>query len=265
MHTGIPAAPDVALRRAVLAVYVVDDLDLLIDDQGVLLTTPTARRVRWHEVAASVAGMDPESTIGRARVGAWLHGRRAVADHPVAVLADRARPVGLPVDHPLHPGPDWVCESVLGGALDIGFGFLGLGGDPDDVVIVPPGALAAEGIDPAPWWPRARRYLEKMGMIAAARLTTGTQRELRPIGDCDVVTLLASRLLRRALCGTDGTGMCTAAVPMRRRGWLNLAGIDPLFTVAAAAASDLAERGFSRPLLVTVDEVTLARGPCAAG
>ena len=175
------------------------------------------------------------------------------------MLAERARPVGLPVDHPLHPGQDWVQDRVGGGALDVGFGFLGVRGDPDEVVIVPPGALGAEGINPAPWWPEARRYLEKMGMIAAGRLSTGTRGVLRPIGDCDVVTLLASRLLRAALSGIDGTGMCTAAVPMRRRGCLDPTRIDPTFTVAAAAATDLADRGFSRPLLVTDDEVTLAR------
>jgi len=167
--------------------------------------------------------------------------------------------VGLPADHPLHPGPDWVQERVLGGALDLGFGFLGLRGDPDQVIIVPPGALAAEGINPAPWWPDARSYLEKMGMIAAGRLATGATGYLRPIGDCDVLTLLASALLRRALCGPGESGMCGLAVPTRRRGWLDLARIDPAFTVAAAAACDLTERGFSRPLLVTADEVTLVR------
>ena len=247
------------MRRAVLAVYVVHELDLLIDDEGVLLTDPTARRVRWDDLAAAVTGIDPESPLGRARVGAWLHGRRAVADHSVAVLAERARPVGLPVDHPLHPGPDWVCDRVLGGALDVGLGFLGVGSDPDEVVVIPPGALAAEGINPAPWWPDALRYLEKMGVIAAGRLRQGAPGMLRPIGDCDVVTLLASRLLRRALCGPDGTGMCSAAVPMRRRGWLDLARIDPAFTAAAASATDLRDRGFSRPLLITADEVALAR------
>ena len=81
---------------------------------------------------------------------------------------------------------------------------------------------------------------------------------LRPIGDCDVVTLLASRTFRTALCAQDGTGMRAAAVPMRRRGWLDLSRIDPAFTVAAAAATDELARGFSRPLLVTVDEVTLS-------
>ena len=253
-------ARDIALRRAVLAVYVLDELDLSIDDDGVVLTGPAPRRVPWAVLAAAVTGFDPETAVGRARVGAWLHGRRAVADHSVAALCRRVRPVGLPVGHPLHPGPDWVYERVLGGALDVGLGFLGLHGDPDEVVVVPPGALAAEGIDPAPWWPAAHAYLDQMGVIAAARLSTGAPGLLRPIGDCDVVTLLASRSLRLALCAADGTGMCAAAVPMRRRGWLDLARIDPAFAVAAAAATDSVERGFSRPLLLTADEVTLARG-----
>jgi hypothetical protein len=108
-----------------------------------------------------------------------------------------------------------------------------------------------------PWWPVARDYLERMGAVAAQRL--GDAPLLRPIGDCDVVTLLASRTLREALCGADGTGMRAAAVPMRRRGWLDLSRIDPAFTVAAAAATDLESRGFSRPLLVTADEVALAQ------
>ena len=251
--------PDVALRRAVLAVYVIDNLELRIEDDAVVLTGPTSPQVPWAALAAAVRGVDPDSDAGRARVAAWLHGRRAVADHTVAGLAERARPVGMPVDHPLHPGADWVQERVLGGALDLGFGFVGLRGDPDEVIIVPPGALAAEGVNPAPWWPHARAYLETMGAIAASRLAGDVTGHLRPTGDCDVVTLLASALLRRALCGVDGTGMCSVAVPMRRRGWQDLARIDPSFAVAAAAACDLTARGFSRPLQITADEVTLAR------
>ena len=81
---------------------------------------------------------------------------------------------------------------------------------------------------------------------------------LRPIGDCDVATLLGSRTLRAALCAADGSGLRAAAVPMLRRGWLDLSRIDPAFTAAAAAATTPQERGFQRPLLLTVDEVTLA-------
>ena len=50
--------------------------------------------------------------------------------------------------------------------------------------------------------------------------------------------------------------MCTAIVPMRRRGWTRLALVDPAFGPAAAAATDPADRGFARPLLLTADEVT---------
>jgi hypothetical protein len=44
---------------------------------------------------------------------------------------------------------------------------------------------------------------------------------------------------------------------MRRLGWTRLALIDPAFALAAAAASLAADRGFPRPLLLTVDEVTM--------
>jgi hypothetical protein len=72
------------------------------------------------------------------------------------------------------------------------------------------------------------------------------------------VTLLGSRTLRAALGAMDGTGLRAVAVPMRNRGWLDLTRIDPAFTSAAAAATEATDRGFERPLLVTVDEVTLA-------
>jgi hypothetical protein len=186
----------------------------------------------------------------------WLRGRRIAADIHPDHLRELARPVGLPVDHPLHPGLDWVRHRVLGDVLDLGFGFVGVGSDPDEVVVVPQGALDAARIDPLPWWPVARDYLERMGALAAQRLAANPV--LRPIGDCDVVTLLGSRALRAALCESDGTGMRAAAVPMRRRGWLDLTRIDPAFTAAAAAATSAGERGFVRPLLLTADEVTMA-------
>ena len=154
-------------------------------------------------------------------------------------------------------------HRVLGGAIDLGFGFVGVGPDPDEVVIIPQGALDAAGIDPAPWWPVAVDYLERVGAVAAQRLADVPM--LRPIGDCDVVTLLASKTFRAALCSQEHTGMRAAAVPMRRRGWLDLSRIDPAFTVAAAAATDELARGFSRPLLVTADEVTLSIGWRPAG
>jgi hypothetical protein len=247
-----------ALRRLALAVCVLDDVDMEPLDDGVLLTGANQEpvEVSWREMRRALAGAELEGDVARMRVRSYLTGRRIAADRDLDELRQRARPVGLPVDHPLHPGLDWVRHRVLGGAIDLGFGFVGVGPDPDEVVIIPQGALDAAGVDPAPWWPVARDYVERMGAIAAQRLVDVAM--LRPIGDCDVVTLLASHTFRTALCNQEGTGMRAAAVPMRRRGWLDLSRIDPAFTIAAAAATDEQARGFSRPLLITVDEVTLS-------
>jgi hypothetical protein len=235
---------------------VLDDIDMVPLDDGVLLTGAEPVEVTWREMRRALAGADLEGDIARLRIRAYLTGRRIAADCRPDELRVRARPVGLPVDHPLHPGLDWVRQRVLGGAIDLGFGFVGVGADPDEVVIIPQGGLDAAGIDPTPWWPVALGYLERIGAVAAERLAEIPM--LRPIGDCDVVTLLASRTFRTALCAQDGTGMRAAAVPMRRRGWLDLSRIDPAFTIAAAAATDESARGFSRPLLVTVEEVALS-------
>lgn len=256
-------APDsVELRRLALAVSVLDDVDLVPMDDGVLLTGANPVEVSWLELRRALAGadsVDAAEDLGRARVSAWLRGRRIAADTHPDLLRDLARPVGLPVDHPLHPGLDWVRHRVLGDVVDLGLGFVGVGRDPDEVVVIPQGALDAAGVDPLPWWPVARDYLERMGAVAATRLVDNPDNPvLRPIGDCDVVTLLASRALREALCAQDGSGMRAAAVPMRRRGWLELTRIDPAFTAAAAAATAPDERGFARPLLLTIDEVGIA-------
>jgi hypothetical protein len=63
--------------------------------------------------------------------------------------------------------------------------------------------------------------------------------------------------LRAELAGTDG-GMRAVVAPMRRRGWTRLSRLDPAFGPAAAMATDPEDRGFIRPLLVTVDEVVQA-------
>jgi hypothetical protein len=249
-----PGSPE--LRRIALAVSVLDDVDIVPMDDGVLLPGVIPVEVGWVELRRALGGAAPESDLARARIRGWLVGRRTVADRHPDELRELARPVGLPVDHPLHPGLDWVQQRVMGDALDLGFGFLGVGNDPDEVVVIPQGALDAAEIDLPGWWPDMVDYLERMGGLAGERLSTGAV--LRPIGDCDVVTLLGSRLFRLAMSTRDGTGLRAVAVPMRRRGWLDLSRIDPAYVIAAAAATDPLERGFSRPLLLTVDEVTLA-------
>ena len=124
------------------------------------------------------------------------------------------------------------------------------------MTVVPEGVLAAFGLDSARWWPAALSYLEDMGAMAVVRWRRNPRHPLRPMGDCDVVSLLGSAVLRGALAGDQG-GMRAIAVPMRSRGWLDLRGIDPAFSLAAAALTDPADRGFARPLLLTVEEVAL--------
>jgi hypothetical protein len=52
--------------------------------------------------------------------------------------------------------------------------------------------------------------------------------------------------------------MRAVAVPMRSRGWFDLARIDPPFVAAAWTATAAPQRGLPRPALVTADEVCLA-------
>ena len=245
---------DVELRRGVLAVSVLHDVDVEPSPLGAVLTGTPSVWISWAECRRALAGYDPETT-GRRRLADWLQARRWAADLPAADLRERLRPVGLPVDHVLHPGLDWVRVRVLGDALDLGLGAVDLDpADPDRVVLLPPPALEYAGLDTDETWTRAAQLLEDLGALAAERVKRDTKGLLRPIGDCDVVTLMGSRALRTALAQEAG-GMAAAVVPMRRRGWTKLAGIDPAFGPAAAAATSAEDRGFRRPLLVTADEL----------
>lgn len=250
-----PTIPE--LRRGVLAVCVLSDLDLLPDEDGVLLTAPPALHVSWTECRRALAGHDPEGVPGRARLTDWLLARRWSADAGRETVELALRPVGLPVDHAAHPGLDWVCERVMGDALDLGLGAVGLDPeDPDRVVLLPASVIDALGIDREVVWMAARARLERMGELAAKRTRLDPKGLLRPYGDCDAVTLLGARSLRAALAAASD-GMGAAVVPMRSRGWTRLALIDPAFGPAAAAATSAQERGFVRPLLLTADELTL--------
>lgn len=248
----------VELRRGVLAVSVLKDLDVEPGTRGVTLPGEPEVFVSWLECRRALAGYHPESAEGHARLGRWLLARRWAADLPREELRRRLRPVGLPIEHALHPGLDWVMRRVLGDALDVGLGAVGLDPhDPDKVIPLPIPLLDDVGIDPEVEWIDAEAYLNQMGRIAAERLPLDTRGQLRPIGDCDVVTLLASWELREAIA-QDAGGMGAVVVPMRQRGWTKLALIDPAFGPAAAAATAPEERGFERPLLVTPDELALA-------
>lgn len=248
----------VELRRGVLAVCVLDDLDLVPTALGITLVGTPAVWIPWDECLRALAGHEPESFAGRRRLSRWLLARRWAADVVGEDLLERLRPVGLPVGHVLHPGLDWVRRRVLGGALDLGLGAVGLDPvDPDRVVLLPQPLLDACGVDAERHWRAAEDLLDRMGALAAERMRTDPKGQLRPSGDCDVVTLLGARSLRVAIAAEAG-GLGAVVVPMRRRGWTRLALIDPAFGTAAAAATGAEERGFPRPLLVTPDELTLA-------
>jgi hypothetical protein len=215
--------------------------------------------VSWAECRRALGGVEPETDDGRHRLARWLLLRRWLADRPLDDLVERARPFGAAVESPLHPGLDWVRRRVLGDALDIGLGFVGLDPrDPDKVLPVPERLLELNGIDTDSWWPNCVVYLERMGRMAAERLARTPDAPMRPMGDCDVVTLLASVTLRAAIVDGIADGMRTVAVPMRNRGWLDLSRVDPAFSAAAARLTTPEERGFSRPLLVTREEIALA-------
>jgi hypothetical protein len=251
------APTSVELRRGVLAVSVLQDVDVEPAPLGVVLPGEPTVWLSWGECRRALAGHHPEAAAGRSRLSAWLLARRWAADLGPAALIGLLRPVGLPIEHVLHPGLDWVRHRVMGGALDLGFGAVGLdSARPDTVVLLPQTVLDAAGIDAEVAWLEAASYLEDMGRLAADRVRRDAKGQLRPIGDCDVVTLLGARSLRTFLA-TDQGGLGAAVVPMRRRGWTQLGLIDPAFGPAAAAATDPTDRGFPRPLLITADELSI--------
>lgn len=268
--------PPVALRQCVLAVSVLADVDLVPDDNGVVVPgSPDGRsagqesqeatplHVTWAEVAETLGGLDPMSSAGRLRVTTLLQLYRLVADHArraedvAPKLRNAARALALPADHPLHAGPGWVRQRLQGGALDLGVGLLGLGGDPDDVQPLPPSLARRLDLRPELWWPDLDDHVERMGGLAATRISRDGRPVLRPVGGCDALTLLASSALREHLATGDGTGMRAVAAPNRRRAWFDLAQIDPAYTAAVWSITEEAERGLPTPLLVTRHEVVL--------
>lgn len=250
----------IALRRCVLAVCVLDDVDLLPRDDGVVLPGPPAVHVPWALLADALGDAPAESGAGRARVRAALRLHQLAARHgtgtPNAVRG-AARAVALPPGHHLHPGPAWVRERLPGGVLDLGLGLLGLSDQPDDVRPLPPGSAAALGLDADGWWPAIRDHAERMGGLTARRIARDGRPVLRPHGGCDALTLLASAALRAALADGDGTGLRAVAAPTRRRAWFDLRQADPEFVAAAWSLTSPQDRGLPRPLLVTRHEVAL--------
>jgi hypothetical protein len=248
-----------ALRRCALAASVLHDVDLLPADDGVRLPGDPPLLVDWAECRLALGGSAPDRPAAAGRLADWLTRRRLLADWSPTELAGRIRPVGLPTGHAGHGGADWARARVLGGCLDLGAGFVGLSrARPDELVLIGSAMARSAGVPLAAWWPTALGYLDRMSSLAVARWLRDPRAPLRPMGDCDVVTLLTARTFRSAIVSPVG-GMRAAAVPMRRRGWLEVSRIDPAFVGAAWTVTDAVDRGFERPVLVTADEVVLPR------
>ncbi|MFC5382411.1 hypothetical protein [Aquipuribacter nitratireducens] len=251
------------LRQAVLALEVLDEVDLDPTSTGVRLAA--GGDLSWADVEAAVGPWVevPDHPVTRARLLAATEvaGLLAVGG-PDAVLAV-LHAHGEPVDPgPLTPGEGWVREAVPGGALALGPGIADLGRVRDPLPL-PPLPLVRESLgdrlDVA--WDRVRTDLERLGGLLVERLERDASERrplvLRPVGAADVVSLLGSERVRAFVASGDGTGMRGLAVPVRDRGWFDLARIDPAYVRAAWAASEPLYRAFDRPLLVTRDEVAV--------
>jgi len=257
----MPSLDTPSLRQCVLAVSVLRDLDVMPSDAGVVLPEPRGAVVEWSAIHDAVSTHDPSGPIARRRVEMLLRLHLLASDlGPAAAERFRSasRVVALPPGHVEHPGAEWVRETLRGNALDLGIAVLGLIGELDRTAPVPPSVLHAIKVTGDDWWPGLREHAERMGSLSAARLTRdGETGLIRPVGGCDVLTLLSSRTLRRHLADSDGSGLRALAVPTRRRGWFDIRQVDPAFIRAAWSLTDDHERGMPVPLLITAEEVTL--------
>ena len=245
----------VALRRCVLGVSVIDGIDAFPDPDGVRLLDGIPMAIGWPEIDEAVGNINPDSARARTRLRMWFRLRSQL--EAISDVRGRARAMALPRGHALHPGADWARVTVPGGLIDLGVGLLGLLDDPDEVVVIPPALARAANLPVEHWWPELVCELEVTARKGADRFSLDDNAPLRRFGDYDVVTLLASSTFREVMCAVDPIGWRTAAVPMRHRGWLDLARIDPAFAAAAALATEPDERGFARAIIVTPEEVVL--------
>lgn len=262
-----------ALRGAVLALVVLEDIDLEPRHDGVGL--PGGGYLTWEDVEHALGSwvQEPDHAITRRRLRAAVEVATMVHIEGPGALLSRTHAHGEPVDgSAMHPGLGWVRSVVPGGVLHLGLGISDLPGVPGPTPLPTlPSVSTALGSRAIVHFAQSREDLERLGGLLVARLSRdaaeGRPQVLRPVGPADVVTLLASRRVREHLASGDGTGMRALAVPVRDRGWFDLARIDPAYVTAAWGASEARERAFGRSLLVTADEVgsPALRGDVLAG
>jgi hypothetical protein len=183
---------------------------------------------------------------------------------PIPVLQETVRVHAQPTGSRGAPGGDtWAVEAVHGGVLNLGWGATGV--DParsGRVVPIADLIWVLAGVDAWSWWGAARARHERDGELCALRWATGVlgKDELRTVLGHDVVTLLGARSLREALTGRLGSPMVSVGCPTRSTAWLVHGGVDPSFVTLAFNASEVSDRAFAHPLLVTVDEVAHPSG-----
>lgn len=249
------------LRRSVLALAVLDDVDLEPRDDGVVLAAGGS--LDWDDVSAALGpwAVLPDHPVSRRRLrlAAEVAGVLALGgpDALLAMCHAHGEPVATAA---MGCGDGLAREQVPGGLLSIGLGVSDLAAvpGPHPLPHLPSlvGPLAARL---QVRWTEVRDDLERLGGLVTERLLRdhreGRPLVIRPMGTADVVTLLGSRRLRTALAQGDGTGMRALAVPVRDRGWFDLARIDPAYVGAAWNASEPLDRAFDRPVLITADAV----------
>lgn len=258
-----------AMRRCVLAVSVLSDIDVEARDDGALLPGPPSFLVPWSAIGSAIVSAGSGHGVGHTREELEEGARRRV-EHLLRLhiligelgagaahqFHTAARLVALPMGHAEHPGAGWCREVLRGGALELGIGVHGMLDGVDTVVPLPPSVVGRLGLPPESWWPEVRDHADRMGALAATRLRRdGETAVIRPVGGCDVLALLTSRTLRRHLATADGTGLRSIAAPTRRRAWYDLRHTDSAFIAAAWSLTAPAMRGNRSALLVTTDEV----------
>lgn len=258
-------------RQAVLAVTVLEGLDLLPTADGVVVPGPSDTLIDWADIDSCVQAAARDEDAHRL-VSALIRLQVVVTDlgsHAMDTLSPSLRLLALPRDHVVHPGASWVRDTVLGGTLDLGIGIIDVVGRRTDCVPLP--AVVAKRLRAEEVWAAVRHHAEEMAQICASRLrregvtpqTLSAMRSrvprgvLRPVGGVDVPSLMSTTTLRQELVDTDPSGMRAVAAPMRNRGWYDLSLTDPAFVGSAWVATDPVMRGLRGPILVTAEEVAV--------
>jgi hypothetical protein len=249
-----------ALLKLVRAVAVLDGVEAEVSQAGV----PTGRGahapvISWPQIAELLGPDDPLDLAPRLRLGILLLLHRQVdllgeaAQHAVR---GAVRPLALPTEHPLHPGPEWVRESVPGGVLDLGIGVVGLLPGHDLLPLPTSVALAAD-LDVRTAWRRARARGDAVAGAAVRRLLTAPDRPTvlssgAGTDEVDALTLLSLPAARDQLGGP-------VAAPSREQAWLGRRAWDEPYLQAVWMLTPAGRRGVREPLAVGPSGVTTLR------